>query len=669
MSGLLTDPQQVFELGGIILAALALLYLLRPRRRQVEVPFGGLWQRVLEQSQAQVLGQNWRRLLSFLLFAAIASLVVAALADPLLRDGLNRPTGATAQRHTVLIMDTSASMAATDGTLHGRNASRLQEASATAQGWLDKAPSDESFLLIAAAGHAVVLAGWGTQRDAIKQILQELKPTQGGLDLHAALGVAEQALKNQADPRIVLLSDGGPALDLAQMATDSVLHGWVGPARLYDPLDVQKKWREPLKMGQQNLAVEDVRIRPDAADNGRGTLSVRVRNDSSQTVAAQLLLAASDKAQLPSEFAEDAALRRVVDVTLPPGVSQQTVAALDLTSARFAVHVRPTHPDFSDVAAYDDWGFAVLPAVGKLGVLLVSSQENMYLRAALLANDRIVPTLIAQKDYKPEDFSANDRGRHHIDLVILDQVSALPPAGQPYLRIQGYDATLDKPAQLKTNPELIVRAGDHPLMRGVSFQDTNFGNVRIAQIEADDAVLAVARPANPVMIARLLPVRSVQWGIDLTDTDLPLRYAMPILLGNAVTWLAGQEDNLVAPLELGRAWAVESPENATDWQYLEPGRQARAARSSAAQLLASSETHGVQVWRAKEGQFIARATVLPASESLAILSPSGKSYSERPARIGPPPDDAAWPLWARWLIAAAAILTVEWLLYLRRRTL
>ncbi len=669
MSGLLTDPRQVFELAGIILSALALLYVLRPRRRQVEVPFGGLWQRVLEQSQAQVLGQNWRRLLSFLLFACIAGLVIAALADPLLRTTTDPQAPLSAARHTVLIVDTSASMAATDGTLQGRVVSRLQEAVATAQIWLDRAPEDEKFLLIAASGQAVVRSGWGTQRDVLKQILRDLSPTQGGLDLRAALAVAEQALKNQQDPRIVLLSDGGPALDLAQMATSSVEHGWVGPARLYDPLDGQRKWREPLNSGLQNLAVEEVRIRPDAADSGRGTLSARVRNDGLHTVAAQLLLSAADQAQLPADFAQDAALRRVVDVSLPPGVSQQTVAALDLTSARFGVHIRPVQPDFADIAAHDDWGFAVLPALGKLGVLLVGAQENMYLRAALLANDRVVPTLVGQKDYKPGDFAASDRGRHHIDVVILDQVSALPPAGQPYLRIQGYDAAVDKPTQLKSNPELIVRAGEHPLMRGVSFQDTNFGAVRIAQTQTDDIVLAVARPANPVMIASVLPVRSVMWGLDLSDTDLPLRYAMPILLGNAITWLAGQDEQLVAPLELGRPWSVESPENATDWQYLEPGRPAQAARSSAAQLLASSETHGIHAWRAREGQVVARATVLPASESLVIVNPSGKSYAERPARLGPPPDHAMWPLWARWLIAAAVALVVEWFLYLRRRTL
>ena len=77
---LAADLRTLALLGGSVAAMLVLLYLLRPRRRRIEVPFGGLWQRVLAQSEARVLGTQWRRWLSLLLLLGIAALIWSAAA-------------------------------------------------------------------------------------------------------------------------------------------------------------------------------------------------------------------------------------------------------------------------------------------------------------------------------------------------------------------------------------------------------------------------------------------------------------------------------------------------------------------------------------------------------------------------------------------------------------
>ena len=56
---LAADLRTLALLGGSVAAMLVLLYLLRPRRRRIEVPFGGLWKRVLAQSEARVLGTQF----------------------------------------------------------------------------------------------------------------------------------------------------------------------------------------------------------------------------------------------------------------------------------------------------------------------------------------------------------------------------------------------------------------------------------------------------------------------------------------------------------------------------------------------------------------------------------------------------------------------------------
>ena len=68
--------------GGIALGV-TILYLLKLRRRRVEVPFSPLWGRVLDEYRNQ---SDWwrrlRRLFSWLLMIAIVAACAFALADP-----------------------------------------------------------------------------------------------------------------------------------------------------------------------------------------------------------------------------------------------------------------------------------------------------------------------------------------------------------------------------------------------------------------------------------------------------------------------------------------------------------------------------------------------------------------------------------------------------------
>ena len=61
---------------------LAILYLLRVRRRRVDVAYLGLWREVLEKS-AHRRWHDWlKRLLSFLLWMVVVGLIALALMDP-----------------------------------------------------------------------------------------------------------------------------------------------------------------------------------------------------------------------------------------------------------------------------------------------------------------------------------------------------------------------------------------------------------------------------------------------------------------------------------------------------------------------------------------------------------------------------------------------------------
>lgn len=88
---------------------IVLLYFLKLRREPVEVPSTYLWSRTIEDLHVNSLLQRLRR--SLLLLLQLLAVALAALA--LLRPGIRGE--ASSQGRTVYLLDTSASMNATDG--------------------------------------------------------------------------------------------------------------------------------------------------------------------------------------------------------------------------------------------------------------------------------------------------------------------------------------------------------------------------------------------------------------------------------------------------------------------------------------------------------------------------------------------------------------------------
>ena len=132
---------QLLALGGAVALGVVLLYLLKLRRRRVEVPFVPLWDGLVEPRVTTALFRRLRRWLSLLVQLAIAALMVFALGDP-------RPSSAGGgcgygglipqdPHHLVLVMDTSASMGALEGGL-----TRLERAGQEAHALVDKLSPD-----------------------------------------------------------------------------------------------------------------------------------------------------------------------------------------------------------------------------------------------------------------------------------------------------------------------------------------------------------------------------------------------------------------------------------------------------------------------------------------------------------------------------------------------
>ncbi len=456
------------------------------------------------------------------------------------------------------------------------------------------------------------------------------------------------------------ISDGGPALQAAPVpAGVEVLSIQVGRPPAPDR-----------PAGFDNLAVERVGIRPSPADPGRGTLTVRIRNDRARAVNARVTIMATAEGQTAADFSGPAALK----TTRTEEIGARSARWLqfnqvDLSAGRFAVRVQPSEQaEWRDLAGYDDRAYAVAAIRRPLKVLLVSD-GNLFLEAALLANPRLTFHKEKPETYRPERWAAADRALHHVDLVVLDRVAAPPPPGQPHLRFDplAHANTLAGTKYVGA-PEMVIAPGEHPLLRGLSLQDTNADRARILEVPQGAEVLIRARGNGPLAVASSEGLRRVVIGLDLYDTDLGGRLTLPILMGNTIDWLAGDEEALLPPLDLGRVWAIEAPVRGLKWTYRQPGGDTTPARVAGDQLIASSELHGIHQWHGSDGTILARSTRPAATERPGLQVALGRPWQPPPSVEQARGQPASRPPWQWLLLLAMVALLVEWPLYLRRRT-
>ena len=151
----------------------------------------------------------------------------------------------------------------------------------------------------------------------------------------------------------------------------------------------------------------------------------------------------------------------------------------------------------------------------------------------------------------------------------------------------------------------------------------------------------------------------------MADSDLPLRIAFPLLMSNAVHWLAGGPPEKIAsaiagenvPLAAGAAISTE-PLTSLD---------AKPGTTNAAHDFFQPLRNGFYQTQQPGGAgWLAVNTFSEAESDLRGSAP----VANAPAAL-PMPSLAAftgWPLWQHLALAALALFTVEWWLFHRRRT-
>ena len=356
-------------LGLLFIPAVVAMYLLKLRRDETIVPSTMLWSRLMADVEANAPWQKLRRSLLLLL----QLLLVAILAILAARPFLERPAGLA--RDVVLVLDTSASMGATDV---GPN--RLEAAKAATLDALRDLPTGGKVSVIAADRRARIVVNETTDLGRVRQALDGIEVSSSRGDLGDALELAGKLAARSGDAQILVATDGALATPVAGTATV--------PAKVTVlPVGRERK--------NQAIVALAVRTAPSAVTR---SVFVSVANLDLERAARRL------------EVWGDGGLIEVRDLQLDPQARSDVViddvprdvATLELR----LVGADPAATGDPDQLAVDDHAWAVIPPDRPREILVVG-EGDPYLETALsyLPNVRlfgILPTSTRPRRRAPD---------------------------------------------------------------------------------------------------------------------------------------------------------------------------------------------------------------------------------------------------------------------------
>ena len=464
---------------AVTLPAIIALYFLKIRRPTRVVPALHLWPSQIRDRQANV---PWQRLRpSWLLFLQLlaAAVLVAAAVQPVL------PAGAALARHSIVLLDTSASMQATDVA-----PSRLAEAKRQVNAVIDQLGPQDRMTVIAVGPVPRIIASVTGDRDALHRAVNGITASNGPADLSAALTVAAGLVRAGDDARAYLFSDG-----------------------IVEPL------RASFSAGLP-FPVEYHRVGVSGENAGLTSLTVRT---SAQTRAAYLHIQnfGQQPRSVSVEWHADNHLLDVRPLSLAAGQAQDLIFPVPADATSVTARLAS-----SDIFALDDTVTAVARTPRAFRVLLVTP-GNVFLEQALRLRTDLQVDVIAPAAYRASAAYA---------MTVFDRFA--PPTFP-----DGPSLVIDPPtgSALAGGPPVgigrvrAVDAGD-PLLANVDLQD-----VHVARSE-DLRNSTFGRPLisslqTPLVLVRDEPFRQVLIGFDLHESDLPLRIAFPILVQNLSEWI------------------------------------------------------------------------------------------------------------------------------------
>ncbi len=498
-----------------LLPIIVALYFLKLRRTEQRVSSTYLWKTLVRDTAAnapwQKLKPNWLLLLQLLFLIAL----IAALARPFV-------WGETvASSHLILVVDTSASMRATDVSPN-----RLSQAIAHARRMIENLPTGARVTVIDAGAAVRVPVSGAADKAAAYNALDSLRAGLSGTDMASALTLAATVAENEPDAELVLLSDGHFPLPENISIPSRAQFISIGNAR-------------------DNQAFGAFTV---ASEGGGQTLTAfaQIINYANQMVTRRLVLR-NEKGQLVAAR----------DVNLPANKAQAvTLSDLPADAESFTAHL-----EGADFLALDDRAWAVVPLRDKTNVRVVTT-GNRFLETALALMPNVETTTLRAS----EAISETSNVKRRTSLTILDSIVPTgtlpsgnilfiaPPRATEFFSVTG---TIEA-------PQPFVVSAEDPLTRYVDLREVAIQDATKMDLPKWGRAALVDRATGaPLLIVGEVEGRRIGiLAFDIRHSDLPLRVAFPLLMANLLDALIpGGASGMATNVEPGRVLTLAvSPE-------------------------------------------------------------------------------------------------------------
>jgi hypothetical protein len=612
-------------LFALLLPVIVAMYLLKLRRTEQQVSSVYLWQRMVRDLEANAPWQRLRRNLLMILQLLFVAALVLALARP-----FTWAEGGTGEA-VVLIVDTSASMAATDVS-----PSRIEAAKTQARQWIDGLPAGTAVTIIDAGdGARVLFSGSQDVRQAHRAIDQlEAGAVEG--DVESALELASALAAQQPDTEIAVLTDGRVTLPDRLAVKGRVRYVPIG-----------------LSGDNQAIAALSVRAMPDGT-----SLSAfcQVINYGEGTATRRLALYA------------DGELVNAYDLEIPPR-DQQAVVMEDLEMDVEVVEARLMG---SDALGLDDRVWAVHERRERQPVVLVT-EGNLFLETALVLLTGLEVGVIRPADW--EEMAVETGGGEALAenaLTIFDGYvppEGLAPPGELFYvaplqstRFFSVTGEVEQPAAALVDPS-------DPLASFVTLDTISVMEAaRLTPVPVLRTVIAgeVDGETVPLLSAGEVDGRRVAvLAFDLRRSDLPLQVSFPVLLANLTGWLVPQEGEIPTQVTRGAVVPVALPPSATEVRVTFPdGSLSQMEAGTEPLLLADTWQLGVYdlAW---EGGGTSFAVNLFAPQESDLAPADALPVYGSEAEGGTAAQQARREWWRPIALVALALLVGEWFYYQR----
>ena len=609
-------------IGALLAIPIILLYMLRLRRREVLVSSTYLWQRLVQDNEANTPWQRLRRNLLLLLQLLILAALVMALARPFIT------VPAVSAGRIVLLLDASASMNAVD-----MDGTRFEAAKSEALNVVNTMGAGDSMTVIRVTDVPEVIAPATSDRLVLTNAITNAQPSRASADWSSALTLAIGGAGASSDFNVVIISDGG-----------------LGEAALLPEVPGDVSYI-PVGQSSGNVAIS--------------ALATRALPGQSPQLFTQLTNYGTQDTEVVFSLTVDGALFTSQFYTVPAGddlslISEQLPAGFGVVEARLALPSGSTATDYLEA---DNSAWAVSGTGGTRRAVLMS-EGNLFIEQVL----RSLPGVEAFRGDLTRGLPTQP-----FDLYILDGwLPNVLPEGDLLIINPPRSTPLFTVGEESLNATQVRVQSDDPRMNFVDFDSVSLLAYR--QITgADWAQTLISAADGPLLLAGEVDGRQVAvLTFDIHNTDLPLQIAWPILMANLLDWFAPQGIiTTTSTLSVGDTLVIRPPLTAEALRVTQPGGAVRELPIDRQSMIyAETEQTGVyqlEVLQAGEVQQSQLFTVK-------LFDPGESDITPQPTitlgsvTITPDAGDEVgqlelWPLVA---LLALLILLIEWYVYHQR---